>query len=330
MNAPLPWTAATAAACGLDMLRRAIAPGCGFGRAALAQTRAYAPGDEAEALAAAGRVDAVAREAEGERLSRVRAALAAAPDPLPSAARARGGEILSDADFFDLLRFDESLRELAALCAGTSLVVPEPDSALAEALAPGRGTGRSFHLDDAFDADLPAARDASAAAQAACDSSRSRLATRAAAAVGSPAVRDGEFVLMRDALSGALPPEIRVVREAPTYLLCELALDAAALEAFAARDAAATRVAAVEEAVRARLSASVAAAAEALERACARLGELDLLVARAAFAARHACVVPELVVSGRIALDGARFPPLEDLLAAHGRRSRSNSTAWAS
>jgi len=320
MNAALPWSAATAAACGIDRLRQALAPGCGFGRAALSRERVYAAGDEAVARAAAGRVAGVAAEAGAERLGRVRAALAAAPDPQPAAGRARGGEILSDADFFDLMRFDEALRDLAALCAGTSLAVPEPDPALAEALAPGRRPGRSFHLDDAFDDGLRSARDAAAAAQAACDAARSRLAARAAAAAGIATIRDGEFVLMRDAAPATLPPEIRVVREAPTYLLCELALDAEALAAVAARDAAAARVAAVEEGVRARLSAVVAAASAALHGACARLGDLDLLAARAAFAARHAGVVPELDAAGGIALDGARFPPLEELLAEHGRR----------
>jgi hypothetical protein len=320
MSARLPWSAATAAACGIDVLRQAISPGCGFGRAALSRERVYAAGDEAAARAAAGRVAGVAAEAGIERLGRIRAALAAAPDPVPAVARARGGEILSDADFFDLMRFDAALRDLAALCAGTPLAVPEPDPTLSAALAPGRRPGRSFHLDDAFDAGLRSVRAAAAAAQAAYDAARSRLVTRAATAAGIATIRDGEFVLMRDAVPATLPPEIRVVREAPTYLLCELALDAEALATLAARDAAAARVAAVEEAVRARLSAAVTVAAAALQDACARLGDLDLLAARAAFAVRHACVVPELVDAGGIALEEARFPPLEALLTEHGRR----------
>jgi dsDNA-specific endonuclease/ATPase MutS2 len=110
-----------------------------------------------------------------------------------------------------------------------------------------------------------------------------------------------------------------VLREAPTYLLCELVLDAESLAALAARDDAAAEVARREEAVRARLSAVIAASAGALAGACAALGELDILAARAIFAAREGGVVPEL--GGRsVALRGARLPPLAERLEARGRR----------
>jgi DNA mismatch repair ATPase MutS len=124
---------------------------------------------------------------------------------------------------------------------------------------------------------------------------------------------------MRDTALAPLPPEIRVLREAPTYFLCELALDAGALEALEALENADAAVAEAEEDVRKRLSRATADAAPELERSCALLGELDVLVARAAFAARHACVLPELATSDRVELHDARFPPLAEALAERGR-----------
>jgi hypothetical protein len=46
---------------------------------------------------------------------------------------------------------------------------------------------------------------------------------RLAAALGRDAIESGEFIVMRDALRGSLPSGVRIVREAPTYLLCEVA-----------------------------------------------------------------------------------------------------------
>jgi hypothetical protein len=313
------WSAATAAACGIDVLRRELAPGCGFGRAAFARERPFRAGDEAAATAAIEVVVTVAAEVGAERLARVRATLGAAPNPLPALDRARAGDVLSDADFFDLTRFGDALRDLAAIVAGTSVKIPAFDCDLVAALAPGRVGGRSFHLADAFDPKLHVARNAAAAAQTTFDLARSRLEGRVAAALGLAHVRDGEFVVMRGGVSDVLPPEVRVVREAPTYRLCELALDGPAREALAERDAAAARVAEAEERVRAELSHVVARVAPALETACGALGELDLLAARATFAERHACVVPTLDAAGGIVLEDAHHPPLADRLAARGR-----------
>jgi hypothetical protein len=92
------------------------------------------------------------------------------------------------------------------------------------------------------------------------------------------------------------------------------------LASLAARDAAVAAVARAEEGVRARLSAQVAAAAATLAGACERLGELDLLAAAALFAARNACVLPELSSGGGVAFEDARFPPLAERLAERGRR----------
>jgi hypothetical protein len=42
--------------------------------------------------------------------------------------------------------------------------------------------------------------------------------------LGRDAIESSEFIVMRDELQGPLPPSLRVLREAPTYLLCEVAL----------------------------------------------------------------------------------------------------------
>jgi len=316
-----PWSAETARACGIDWLLREIAPAGGLGRNARKRERAFAPGDEVDAAAMLARVDALARAAGSSRLGTLRAAIAAVPDPSAALTRARGGDVLADVDFFEIARFLDALGTVVAEARGDAFVtieIPQPHAPLADALAPGRGNGRSFYVADAFDAALAAARGESAARRAAFDTARSRLVARARDA-GIGDVRDGEFVVMRDAAPTPLPPEIRVLREAPTYVLCELALDAAALDALAALENADAAVAEAEENVRERLSRATADAAPELERSCALLGDLDVLVARAAFAARHACVVPELATDERLELHDARFPPLAEALAARGR-----------
>lgn len=42
------------------------------------------------------------------------------------------------------------------------------------------------------------------------------------AALGREAIESDEFIVMRDEFRGSLPEGVRVVREAPTYLLCEI------------------------------------------------------------------------------------------------------------
>lgn len=318
----MPWTAAAGRAFGGDWLLAAIAPASVFGRRSRARESAFRPGDEAAAARALERVVSAADACPPPQLAALSGVLAAAPDPGPALARARGGGVLGDPDFFELGRFLDAYAEAARL--GRSLVdgldVESPTPALARALALGLTRTRGFYLDDAYAPALAQARAESARRQAAYDTARSRLAERAAAFAGEEHLRDGEFTLMRDRLTSALPPEIRIVREAATYLLCELALDAPALAALAARDAAAEAVAAAEEAVRVGLSEIVAQASPALERACDALGELDALAARAHFTQRFACVLPEIGTGAAVTFDAARYLPLEERLAEHGRR----------
>lgn len=325
------WTQASGVAIGADWLLAAIAPAGTFGRRARSRERPFRRGDEIAARAALARVERLAHAVPATRLSALRTAIAQAPDLAAVFVRARSGETLADVDFFELGRLLDALAEVCTLAGDAAFAYGAGDAAFAHgagdaafalraALAPGRTPSRTFYLADGFDAELAARRRASAAAQASYDGARSRLAARVCAYAGLESVRDGEFVLMRDAVPTPLPPEIRVVREAPTYVLCEIALDARALAALSARDAADTSVADAEEAVRTRLSAHVARAAEELESACDGLGELDALVARAEFAQRYACVLPEVVEDASVSFVDARYLPLAQLLGTRGRR----------
>jgi hypothetical protein len=314
----VPWTAQAGAAFGADWLLASIAPSGTFGRQRRTRERAFRAGDEAAARAALEAVSEAARGLAAEDSAALSAALAALPDPRPALGRALAGDVLADVDFFELARFHDALAGIRRH-AGTLPGVPAPDPALVAALQPGLTAARTFYLGDAFDPALEARRGEAAAAEAAFDAARSRVALRAARALGTDHLREGEFVLMRDAFPGPLPAELRIVREAAAYRLCELVLDGAALVALAARDAAQTRVAEAEESVRARLSDAVRGAAAALEDACQRLGALDCLVARARFAQRYGAVVPELVPEPVLAFGDARYLPLEETLARHGR-----------
>ncbi len=316
------WDAATGEAIGADWLHAQLAPAGDFGRRARGTEQALRRGDETRARREIGRVAALARDVDAAGLRALRSALAAAPDPGALLARAASGGVLDDLDFFELSRFLESIAEIALLASDAAFADVRPqvgEAGLRAELERGRTAARTFYLDDAYAPELASARKRSREAQAAFDVARSHVAVRAARYAGVESLRDGEFVLLRDRLRGAVPREIRIVREAPTYLLCELALDAEALQAQAQRDAAAAHVADAEEAVRARLSQRVAGVAPALERACDALGALDLLVARALFAQCHACVVPEIAERAEIVLDEACFLPLATVLEERGR-----------
>jgi DNA mismatch repair protein MutS2 len=315
----LPWTAETGVAIGADWLLAAIAPAGVFGRQHRSAERAFRAGDEAAARAALRAVDDAANALAVGDAAELAGLLAAIPDPRAALARARAGEVLADVDFFELVRFQDALAGAGAR-AGALPGVPVPDEALVAALAPGRGAARGFYLADAFDLELAARRGEAAVAEAVFDAARSRIAERVARELGVAHVRDGEFVVMRDAFAGPLPAGVRVLREAPAYWLCELALDSEALAALAARDAAKACVAEAEEAVRARLSEAVCGAAGVLEEACELLGALDCLVARARFTQRYGAVVPELAGGPVLAFLEARCLPLEEALARHGRR----------
>lgn len=318
--------AATHAAIGGVWLDAALAPRSDFGRRAASRERAYASGEEAQAAERARVTVALAAAFDAAALERVRDAIRWCPDPTSIAARAAAGDPLTDADFFELGRFVDALAFVRAQWPeDVPLVPPPPLDALAAALAPGRERS-GFYLADRFDADLETVRRHAAERQAVLDTARSALEASVAAIVGAT-VRDGEFILMRDRASTALPPSVRVVREAATYLACELTYDERTLAALSARDAAQAAVARVEERARVALSAAVGAQARAIVAVTERLGECERECARAAFArAWHACV--PTYTTEAMGWEDATFPPLAEALALHGRRYAPLTFAW--
>ncbi len=189
---------------------------------------------------------------------------------------------------------------------------------VADALEPGRAGHSGFYLADAFAESLSLARAQARAAQAEYERVRRTHAHAAAAALGREALESNEFIVMRDE-HYSLPPGIRVVRETPTYWLCELELDQQALEALSIRDLCLQNVAAQEDAVRAQLSARIAQNATELQRLADELGRLDVSIAQARFARMYDCVVPDTAIRGELAFEDARFLPLAEELQREGR-----------
>jgi DNA mismatch repair protein MutS2 len=317
-----PWIPASAAAIGVAWLETAIAPATEFGRRHNAARAFHRPGEERAAAAAIARVHAVAQQVDAATLEAVRAAIAGCADPREALSLVNAGVALGDAEFFDLVRFIETIAEVHARIAADApaqLEFPGAPVALRAALAPGCTPSRGFYLDDRFDAGLAAARTNAAGARAAYDTRRSELSERVAQYAGVERVHDGGFLFMRDQVRRPLPPEVRVVREAATYLLCELALDEPALELLRASEEAQCRVWQIEEQVRLRLGADVRAAQAEIENAVAALGALDAFIARVRFAQRYAAVLPEIVAAPELVFVEGRYLPLAAALDARGR-----------
>ncbi len=318
--------AATHAAIGGAWLDAVLAPRSDFGRRAAARERAYVPGEEDLASERARTTVALAAAFDAATLERVREAIRWCPDPTAIAARAAAGDPLADADFFELGRFVDALELVRSQWPlGVPLAPPSALDAVAAALAPGRER-RGFYLADRFDAELETVRRLAAERQAVLDSARSAFEASVAAMVGA-SVRDGEFILMRDGRAASLPPNVRVIREAATYIVCELVYDDRTLAALSARDDAHSNVARVEERARGTLSAAIGVHARAIVAVTERLGECERECARAAFAlAWNACV--PTYTSGAIGWENASFPPLAEALVQRGRRYAPLSFAW--
>ncbi|MGH7707322.1 MAG: MutS-related protein, partial [Vulcanimicrobiaceae bacterium] len=289
----------------------------------------FLPGDEARARAALARVDRLARALAPETAHRLQHVAAGAPDPLPIIVRAEHGEILDDFDFFELGRLLDALAELREPFTGDDAardsIAPPDVATLRTALGPGRGPARSFYVADAFDAALAGARGELADSQSGYDIARGRTLERIAAFAGLEHARDGEFILMRDRVAGPLPAEIRVVREAATYLLCEPALDDATQAAAGRLERAAVAVADAEQRVRGRLSAAVSAVGGPLRAAAEALGALDSLLARVRFAQKYATCVPAIHAASGLQFTDGRHLPLAELLTDRGRPYRAIS-----
>ncbi len=296
---------------GFKWLVTAVAPLSPYGARLFAGIEPFAPGQEAAAQARASQIARGAAQLSRERVAEMSAALDAVADVSGAVARASLGETLEDADLLELRRFCEALERLDLSAAATR--------ALGELLAIGRTAGAEFYLADAFDEELAAKRAELARTQAGLDAVLGRERAAVAAALHRDDVPGDEFIVMRAELAGSLPQGVRVVREAPTYLLCALENAADALDALARRDGCARDVAAHEERVRARLSASVAQWASELGAAAVALAELDVTLGAVRFTQRYRCNAPEIVAESGVAFEAARFLPLEGELRAAGR-----------
>jgi DNA mismatch repair protein MutS2 len=313
---------ASAQALAFDWLVDAIAPVSVYGERVFDELRPYRPGEERPAQERADRIAAIAANLDGGRLHGARETLRNLPDASGAIARAALGETLVDVGFFELQRFCDAIEHVDALLSGIRGVAPITNAAvraLSQALEAGRTTGGGFYLAGGFDTELERARRRLTQAEGELDAARARELERIARQLGRNDIGVDEFVVMRSDLRGSLPPGVRVLREASTYLLCTLEYDEPTLAALRDRARAADGVAVAEENVRARLSAKVREHAAQLEEAARELGELDVHLAAARFAQCHECspaaISPEPVLS----FVRARFLPLAVELTAAGR-----------
>jgi DNA mismatch repair protein MutS2 len=316
--------AASAQALAFAWLADAAGPASEYGARVFAGRRPFAPGEEAAAQAHAQHIADVAAALDETRLDAIRDTLRGTPpDAVAAISLASMGDVLADANFLELQRFCDAIDRVDALVGtspGIEPVANEAVRAIARALEPGRsGASGGFYLADTFGGTLAAARSDLAETQAEFGAARGR----AVAAIGRRLRRDDvageEFIVMRADLQAPLPAGVRVLREAPTYVLCTIEYDAATLGALERRDAAGDTVAAAEEGVRAALSSVVRERAAGLGAAVTALGELDVLVAGARFTRRHRCRVARIAAEPALAMRAGRFLPLEIELAAEGR-----------
>lgn len=313
--------AASAHAVGFAWLRDALAPAGSYGEQQFATLEPFLPGQETQAAARAARIARIAETLDEAQLDMAREIARRAPDASSAVARAAMGDALDDAKFLELQRFFDACDALDILIAGCADLSPAVSPAVREcarALERGRTSGFGFYLDDAFDVALATTRAALGQAQAEYDAARGRSAATVAVALDRE-ISLPEFIVMRDDLRGPLPSGVRVVREAPTYLLCELDADDGVLAALRRRDDAAAEVARAEARVREQLSITIRTHVASLESAMRSFGECDVLVAAARFARAHRCSVPVVESSGILSFEGARFLPLEMELQREGR-----------
>jgi DNA mismatch repair protein MutS2 len=315
--------AASAAVLGLEWLRAAVAPSSAYGERHFEELRPFGPGSEDVAQSRAASIAAIGVRIDAERLEAARAVLGEMPDAAGAVARASMGAVLDDPDFLAIRRFCATVERIDGLLSGYGSYAPLGNDAVREVdatLAAGDAGIAGFYLADAFDPDLQRTRAEHARTQAEFDAVHGREREHAIRALGREEIAGDEFIVMRSELRGALPPGVRVLREAPTYLLCALELGESAIAALERRDAAAASVAAAEERVREHLSQAVKKNAAGLSAAATALGALDVLIAAARFSQHFHCVPPAVEKKPVLAFEAARFLPLEVELAAAGRR----------
>lgn len=311
---------ATARALEFGWLRTALAPASDYGDRVFAELTPYLPGQERLAAKRAQSIVALAGAIDAAKADAAREIFRNVPDAATAIARASMGDTLSDANFLELQRFFDACVRIDALLepAGLPKIVDEAVTQCARTLELGRAGKFGFYLGDPFDVSLARARVDFERAQAEYDAARGRAVASVAEALGRE-ISGSEFIVMRADLQGPLPAGVRVVREAATYLLCEIDAGEATLAALERRDAGAAAVARAEEAVRERLSLMIRAHAAALDAAARRFGEADVFVAAARFTIAHRCVPATYVDERELQYKNARFVPLALELEREGR-----------
>ncbi|MDP9018791.1 MAG: hypothetical protein M3N19_10770 [Candidatus Eremiobacteraeota bacterium] len=309
----------SAAALRVDWLIAELEPVSDYGRRIFARLEPFAPGEEAAATSSAAEIAEFASAVGSAHIDAMRDALRGVPDATSAIARAGMGDALSDLNFLEIQRFCDVLERIEPLLAGQSVYALPRCTAVAKVLEPGRSGKFGFYLEDRFDDALADSRAHVRDAQTAFDTARGRLGTALEQAVGRQAGDSGEFIVMRDELKGNLPSGLRVVREAPTYYLCELELDEAALAALRLRDDRLAALAEREEATRAALSAVIARHSVELQTAAHQLGVLDVLAAAARFCLRHNCVPASYARTPTVDFEDAYFLPLQSDLNRQDR-----------
>ena len=314
---------ATAGALEMAWLQLELAPASDYGRRAFERARPFVRGQEAAARDRAATIAAVALALDDITLTALRAALRAIPDIAYVLARLRVGEALADADLLVVARFCNTAIAASAQIGpaghGADANTLAALAAVDRLLAPGRSCGTGFYLADAFAPDLAAARETYVRAEATFEDARTACVARIGAALGRDDVGGDEFIVMRSDLPATLPSGLRVLREAPTYVLCAVELDEPAVQKLGERDAAADTVAAAEERARAVLATSLAALLSGLHAAALWLGDIDLLATAARYARTYGCVAAEYVDEACVDVADARFLPLERALSREGR-----------
>jgi DNA mismatch repair ATPase MutS len=283
----------------------------------------FRAGQEPAAQARAARICDFAARLSPELVATLRAGLQTIPDVAGALTRVSMGEMLEDPDFLEVRRFCETAERFEASLGGEPLlegIASDASRAVAGALAVSRSEAAEFYLADAFDADLAAARANLAQLQAEMEAVRGREKERVAQALGREEIAGDEFIVMRADLHRALPAGVRVVREAPTYVLCALDYGPAFLTALERREAAFDAVAALEERVRARLSSVVRDRAAALSATAVALGELDVTLGAVRYAQRYECTAPAVTADATLEFVRGRFLPLAAELAHASRR----------
>ncbi len=311
---------ASAQAIDVAWFRNALLPASEYGRRAFEAMQPFGPGQQQAAATSARRIADLATQLDDERIDALRECLAQTPEISDSIARISVGRVPLDSDLLLLLRACDAMSRVdilvAPFCAPCGSDATRALSALIER---GRSGRYGFYLDATFDDRLREARIAYEAAASAFELARSRIASGVAQHLGRERIESDEFIVMRDTLTNGLPQSVHIIREAPTYFLCELELDEAAIVLLAARDAALATVAQEETAVRDRIGAQIRAYLDGLDAALTRLGEIDLLVAQVRFTRRFGCVAPDFCAEANVAFVGGRYLPLHDELRAQGR-----------